>query len=120
MSYMNRINAINAVADLSAPEPAPASTIEPLCYAEDVFNTAAMREYLPKDTCEKLLATLPTELRGSFTPLLSGEVQERQRDLVKAADKLSAYVKCIEERKAGNNEFLSAEAQTRRILEESA
>ena len=33
MSYMNRINAINAVADLSAPEPAPASTIEPLCYA---------------------------------------------------------------------------------------
>ena len=38
---------------------------------------------------------------------------------MKAADKLSAYIKCIEERKAGNNEFLSAEAQTRKILEES-
>ena len=58
MSYMNRINAINAVAALAAPEPAPASTIEPLRYAEDVFNTAAMREYLPKDTCVKLLATI--------------------------------------------------------------
>ena len=32
--------------------------------------------------------------------------------VVKAADKLSAYIKCIEERKAGNNEFLSAEKQT--------
>ncbi len=39
--------------------------------------------------------------------------------LVKAADKLSAYIKCIEERKAGNNEFLSAEAQTRAALDAS-
>ena len=69
--------------------------------------------------CGKLLATLPEELRGSFTPLLTGEVRERQHDLVKAADKLSAYLKCIEERKAGNNDFLSAEAQTRAALEES-
>ena len=36
-----------------------------------------------------------------------------------AADKLSAHIKCIEERKAGNNEFLSAEAQTRAALEAS-
>ena len=69
--------------------------------------------------CGKLLATLPEELRGRFTPLLTGEVRERQHDLVKAADKLSAYLKCIEERKAGNNDFLSAEAQTRAALEES-
>ena len=69
--------------------------------------------------CEKLLATLPAELRPAYEPLLTGEIQERQHDLVKAADKLSAYIKCIEERKAGNKEFLSAEAQTRRILEAS-
>ena len=67
--------------------------------------------------CEKLLATLPEALRGSFAPLLTGEAEARQHDLVKAADKLSAYLKCVEERKAGNNEFLSAEAQTRRALE---
>ena len=69
--------------------------------------------------CEKLLATLPKELRAAYSPLLSGEVQRRQHDLVKAADKLSAYLKCIEERKAGNNDFLSAEAQTRAALEEN-
>ena len=69
--------------------------------------------------CRKLLATLPEELRGAYEPLLAGETEARVHDLVKAADKLSAYIKCIEERKAGNNEFLSAEAQTRKLLEES-
>lgn len=69
--------------------------------------------------CEKLLATLPAELCPAFEPLLTGESQKRLHDIVKAADKLSAYIKCIEERKAGNNEFLSAEKQTRTLLEES-
>ena len=68
--------------------------------------------------CHKLLYTLPKELRGAYEPLLTGETQERVHDLVKAADKLSAYIKCIEERKAGNNEFLSAEVQTRNLLED--
>ena len=69
--------------------------------------------------CEKLLATLPDELRPAYEELLTGGTQERLHDLVKAADKLSAYIKCVEERKAGNNEFLSAEKQTRAILEAS-
>ncbi len=69
--------------------------------------------------CDKLLSTLPAELRPAYEPLLTGEAQERLHDLVKAADKLSAYIKCIEERKAGNNEFLSAEKQSRAILEAS-
>ena len=68
--------------------------------------------------CDKLLATLPGELRAAFAPYLTGEKAERCRDLVKAADKLSAYIKCIEERRAGNDDFLSAERQTRRTLEE--
>lgn len=69
--------------------------------------------------CDKLLDTLPAELRGAYEPLLTGEAQQRLHDIVKAADKLSAYIKCIEERKAGNNEFLSAEKQIRGILDES-
>ncbi len=68
--------------------------------------------------CEKLLATLPAELRGAFAPYLNGETASRCHDLVKAADKLSAYIKCIEERKAGNSDFLSAERQTRAALED--
>lgn len=69
--------------------------------------------------CDKLLDTLPAELRGAYEPLLTGEAQQRLHDIVKAADKLSAYIKCIEERKVGNNEFLSAEKQIRGILDES-
>ncbi|MGI5976946.1 MAG: 5'-deoxynucleotidase [Candidatus Limivicinus sp.] len=67
--------------------------------------------------CEKLLDTLPPELRPSYEPLLTGETQARVHDIVKAADKLSAYIKCIEERRAGNDEFISAEKQIRRTLE---
>jgi len=67
---------------------------------------------------EKLLNMLPVEIRSSFEPILTGEVVERTYPLVKAADKFSAYIKCIEERKAGNNEFVSAEASTREKLEE--
>ena len=69
--------------------------------------------------CQKLLATLPEEIRGAYAPLLTGETQARLHDLVKAADKLSAYIKCIEERKTGNDEFLPAERQTKAILEAS-
>ena len=67
--------------------------------------------------CEKLLSTLPEQMRTAFEPFLNGSSTRRCHDLVKAADKLSAYIKCIEERKAGNNDFLSAEAQTRAALE---
>ena len=72
-----------------------------------------------KIACEKLLSTLPDELRPAYEPLIGGETEERLRDIVKAADKLSAYTKCIEERKAGNNEFLSAERSTKSILDDS-
>ena len=68
--------------------------------------------------CEKLLATLPPELQVAFRPMLCGETAERCHDLVKAADKLSAYIKCIEERRAGNDDFLSAERSTRQALED--
>lgn len=67
---------------------------------------------------EKLLNTLPAELRQAFSGYMR-EDDAQVHDIVKAADKLSAYIKCIEERKAGNNEFLSAEKQTRAKLDES-
>lgn len=69
---------------------------------------------------KKLLNMLPVELKDSYRPLLSQEVDEESKKLIKAADKLSAYIKCIEERKAGNNEFLSAEAQTLQMLKSMA
>ena len=64
----------------------------------------------------KLLNMLPQELRGAYAPVLTDVDPEAER-LVKAADKLSAYIKCVEELKAGNTEFREAADQTRRALE---
>ena len=66
-------------------------------------------------SCEKLLALLPEKLRPSYAPLLL-ESDEDVAMIVKAADKLSAYLKCVEELKAGNTEFVQAEKQTYRAL----
>lgn len=60
---------------------------------------------------DRLLAMLPQELRGEYEPLLK-EQDPEIRAVVKAADKLSAYLKCVEELKAGNNEFRLAREQT--------
>lgn len=70
-------------------------------------------------SCEKLLALLPQELQKSYRPLLFEQEPEVSR-IVKAADKLSAYIKCIEELKAGNGEFASAAEQTKKALEQMA
>ena len=60
---------------------------------------------------ERLLKMLPQELVDCYTPLVLEE-DEDIATIVKAADKLSAYIKCVEEQKAGNTEFDSAEAAT--------
>ena len=66
-------------------------------------------------SCRKLLALLPDALQESYAPLLL-ESDEAVGRIVKAADKLSAHIKCLEELKAGNAEFASAAAQTRQAL----
>ena len=59
----------------------------------------------------KLLHMLPPELQGVYGPILTQSDPE-VRQVVKAADKLSAYLKCVEELKAGNSEFKKAREQT--------
>ena len=66
-------------------------------------------------SCEKLLALLPPELQAGYRPLLL-ESDPGTAKIVKAADKLSAYIKCVEELKAGNSEFEAAARQTRQAL----
>ena len=65
---------------------------------------------------DKLLSMLPDELRPAYRPILLNTAPEVHQ-LVKAADKLSAYIKCVEEVKAGNAEFREAAEQTRRALD---
>ncbi len=84
-------------------------------------NPAIQQAYheIERVSCEKLLSMLPEPLRAGYRPLLLEE-DETVRRLVKAADKLSAHIKCIEELKAGNAEFQSAAEQTRLALEQMA
>ncbi len=68
---------------------------------------------------ERLLEMLPEDMRRSYETLFfPGEEDAYLWRLVKAADKLSALIKCIEERKAGNTEFLSAEKSLHGILKQ--
>ena len=67
-------------------------------------------------SCKKLVAMLPEQLQAEYEPLLTESDPEIKR-IVKAADKLSAHIKCLEELKAGNQEFASAARQTRKALE---
>ncbi len=65
----------------------------------------------------KLLGMLPERIRSSYEPLFESGLPEDMRAVVKAADKLAAYIKCVEELKAGNREFLLAEKQTKQAIE---
>lgn len=65
---------------------------------------------------QKLVSMLPEDLRDDFSKALTGADDEELLPLVKAADRISALIKCIEERKAGNTEFKKAEASTKKRL----
>ena len=68
---------------------------------------------------QKLLTMVPQALRDSYEHLVL-EDDETVNPIVKAADKLSAYIKCVEEQKAGNTEFDSAARQTMAAMEKMA
>ena len=65
---------------------------------------------------ERLLDMLPPALRASYEHLVL-EDDEIVTPIVKAADKLSAYIKCVEEQKAGNTEFDSAAKQSMEAMQ---
>ncbi|MCR5041716.1 MAG: 5'-deoxynucleotidase [Clostridia bacterium] len=76
------------------------------------YATPALRENyaaVEKDASQRLLADLPEDLRGGYAELIDPEKDE-YNVLVKAADKICALIKCIEERRAGNTEFSAAES----------
>lgn len=82
------------------------------------FNPEIKQAYDEIETIakDKLCAMLPAELQAEYRDLFFVRDEERELWLrVKAADKICAYIKCLEELKAGNREFVRA-AQT--ILEE--
>lgn len=67
---------------------------------------------------EKLIATLPEEFRDDYREIIEVDSESYEHKIVKAADKIAAYVKAIEEMQRGNREFAMAEkALEREVLD---
>ena len=82
------------------------------------YNSPEIRDSYKKielAASERLLGALPEDLRGDYEKMLIPEDVEIER-YVKAADKISAIIKCVEEKKCGNREFLSAEKTLRETV----
>ena len=69
---------------------------------------------------DKLLSMLPDELRMDYESIIAPDESTKEYKLSKAADKISAYVKCLEELKSGNKEFQKAEKSIKKELENSS
>ena len=82
------------------------------------YNPAIRDAYKQVESvaAQKLLDMLPADLRPAYDEALSPS-DPGIEELVSAADKLSAHIKCLEELKAGNSEFKKAAEQTRAALE---
>ncbi len=63
---------------------------------------------LEKTACEKMVGMLPEKMQGSLAPYVLADEESVEYKLVKAADRLSAYIKCLEELRLGNSEFSKA------------
>lgn len=68
-------------------------------------------------SADRLLALLPEDMQPAFTPYMKQEAGY-DHTLVKAADRISAYIKCMEEQRAGNREFDYAAENIRRSIAE--
>ena len=83
------------------------------------FNSQIAHEYkaIEEIARQKLITMVPEELRDAFAPLIDEQqFTEEEKALVKQADALCAYLKCLEELAAGNNEFRLAKTRLEKTL----
>ena len=90
-----------------APEVFTGDMPTPVKYFDPVLRSAYGK--VEQAAADRLLSALPAPLRPVYGPLVR---EEQERELVKAADKLAAYLKCVTELHAGNEEFRRAGDQT--------
>lgn len=85
------------------------------------YFSSTMREAFSKVeemACDKLVSMLPEDMKKHYEGAFFPEEKDAQEwKLVKAADKISALIKCIEEENAGNNEFIKAKESTVKAIE---
>ena len=89
-----------------APEVITGDIATPIKY----FNPKIKNSFkaIERMASEQLLNYLPEDLRPEYEPLLLPDEDTEEWKLVKAADKISAYLKCLEEEGYGNHEFMAA------------
>ena len=82
------------------------------------FNSAIHGEYAKLEdlAVEKIAKELPEGMREGIYPYLQSDKASIEHKFMKAADKLSAYLKCLEELRSGNNEFVQAEKTIKKSL----
>ncbi len=85
------------------------------------FNPEIKAAYkdLEKKASERLLNMLPEELKAEYAKYILPDTDTLEYKLVKYADRLAAYLKCVEELKAGNSEFKKAEQSIGKELKAS-
>ena len=83
-------------------------------YAPEIRDAYKKVEHI---AANQLLSEIPEDMRDSYKDILVEEDTEEWR-FVKAADKLSAYIKCIQEGNTGNTDFEKAEIATKKTLDE--
>ena len=88
----------------------------PIKYDNPVIKKAYHE--IENEAAEKLLTMLPEDMRDEYRAYFLPDESEEVKKILKAADKLSALIKCIEEEKAGNREFVSARAATEQAVRE--
>ena len=100
-----------------APEIITGDMPTPVKYFDDQIRSSYQR--IEDDAVKRLLDRLPEDLRGEYERCLVPDPGKEGEliALVKAADKLSALIKCLEEESAGNREFAEAEKTTRAKIE---
>jgi 5'-deoxynucleotidase len=74
------------------------------------YNSSIRGAYkeIEKNACQRIVGTLPEEMQGKIAPYVLPEGDCVEKQLVKAADRLAAYIKCLEELRSGNTEFVKA------------
>jgi len=83
------------------------------------FNPSIKKAYkdIEQVANDKLLSMLPDSLRPEYEKLIKIDPESNEYAYLKAADKLSAYIKCIEELKTGNREFQKAKISIKADLD---
>ena len=79
-------------------------------YNEDIRRSYKDIEHIAN---ERLISMLPEEFREDYRAIIEVDTASDEHKIIKAADKLSAYIKCVEELNAGNREFAMAKEALR-------